>query len=196
MSLRDPCGNLLDVGLVRIPDGRELPFFESLGTGLSARVTLESNSLPWLQGRLLYGCAACRALARMDGPTLFSIAENGCAAETSLTLLLSVMLGRREGGFAIAPEAQLDDGMFDLFHARRLSRSQALRMLLGCAIRGVPGRHPEVRVSKCHTLQVQSEKPLTVHTDGEIQVRPEDKIHELTIDILPRRLRVKVCEPE
>jgi diacylglycerol kinase (ATP) len=196
MSLREPCGNLLDVGLVRTPDGRELHFFESLGTGLSAQVTLESNSMPWLQGRLLYGCAACRALTRMDGPTLFSIAENGCAAETSLTLLLSVMLGRREGGFALAPEARLDDGMFDVFHARRLSRWQALGMLLGCAIRGVPGSHPEVHLSQCRTLQVRSEKPLTVHADGEIQVRPEDGIHELTIDILPRRLRVKVCEPE
>jgi hypothetical protein len=36
---------------------------------------------------------------------------------------------------------------------------------------------------------------LTVHADGEIQVPPEDAIRELTIDILPERLRVKVCDP-
>ncbi len=46
MSLREPCGNLLDVGLARTPDGREFHFFESLGTGLSAQVTLESNAMP------------------------------------------------------------------------------------------------------------------------------------------------------
>ena len=95
------------------------------------------------------------------------------------------MLGRREGGFALAPDARLDDGLFDVFHARRLSRWQALGILLGCAIRGVPQSHPEVHVSQCRTLQLRSEKPLTVHADGEIQVRPEDEIHELTIDILP-----------
>ena len=101
MSLREHCGNFLDVGLVRTPDGREFHFFESLGTGLSAQVTLESNATPWLQGRLLYGYAACRVLARMDGPTQFSISENGCAAETCPTLLVCVMLGRREGGFVL-----------------------------------------------------------------------------------------------
>jgi diacylglycerol kinase (ATP) len=195
MSLAEPCGNLLDVGLVRIPDGRAFPFFESLGTGLSAGVTLESNAMRWLQGRLLYGCAACRVLARMDGPTLFSISENGRAAEASPTLLVSVMLGRREGGFVLAPEARLDDGLFDVFHARRLSRWQAIGILLGTALRGVPPSHPEIRVSRCRTLQVRSKVPLTVHADGEIQVRPEDAIHELTIDILPERLRVKVCDP-
>ena len=196
MSLREPGGNFLDVGLVRTPDGREFHFFESLGTGLSAQVTLESNATPWLQGRLLYGYAACRVLARMDGPTQFSISENGCAAETCPSLLICVMLGRREGGFVLAPEARLDDGLFDVFHARCLSRWQALGLLLGCAIRGVPRSHPEVRVSRCRTLHVRSEKPLTVHADGEIQARPEDGIHEITIDILPRRLRVKMCDPE
>ncbi len=91
MSLREPGGNFLDVGLVRTPDGREFHFFESLGTGLSAQVTLESNATPWLQGRLLYGCAACRVLARMDGPTQFSISENGCAAETCPTQLVQAI---------------------------------------------------------------------------------------------------------
>ncbi len=196
MSLREPGGDFLDVGLVRTPDEREFHFFESLGTGLSAQVTLESNATPWLQGRLLYGYAACRVLARMDGPTLFSISEDGSAAESCPTLLVCVMLGRREGGFVLAPEARLDDGLFDLFHARRLSRWQALGLLLGCAIRGVPQSHPEVRVSQCRTLRVRSEKALTVHADGEIQIRPEDEIHEITMDILPRRLRVKVCDPE
>ena len=34
-----------------------------------------------------------------------------CAAESSPTLLVSIMLGLREGGFALAPEARLDDGV-------------------------------------------------------------------------------------
>jgi diacylglycerol kinase family enzyme len=196
MSLCEPRGNLLDVGLVRTPDGREFHFFESLGTGLSAQVTLESNAIRWLQGRLLYGCAACRVLASMSGPTLFGISENGRPSQSFPTLLVSVMLGRREGGFTLAPEARLDDGLFDVFHARRLSRWQALGLMFGCAIRGAPKRHPEVHVSQCRTLQVRSEKPLIVHADGEIQIRPEDGIHELTLEILPGRLRVKVCELE
>jgi diacylglycerol kinase (ATP) len=193
-SLGESRGELVDIGLVRTPDGRETHFFESLGAGLSAQVTLESNNLRWLQGRLLYGCAACRVLARMDGPVLFTVSKNGCAAATAPTLLLSVMLGRREGGFALAPHALLDDGLLDVFHAGRLSRWQALGILLGCAIRGVPPCHPEIHVSQCRTLQVRSEKPLTVHADGEIQIGPEDGIHELMLEVLPRRLRVTVCD--
>ena len=140
-------------------DGREFPFFESLGTGLSAQVTLESNAIRWLQGRLLYGCAACRVLARMDGPTLFSISENGCAAETSPTPLVSVMLGRREGGFALASEARLDDGLFDVFHAQRLSRWQALGLMLGCAIprsAAEPSGSPRLAMSHTSTFSRRS----------------------------------------
>ena len=194
MSLGDSCGNLVDVGRIGTPDGREIHFVESLGTGLSAQVTLESNAMRWLQGRLLYGCAACRVLARMDGLSPFSISEDDRAAESCPTMMLSVMLGRREGGFTLAPEARLNDGLFDVFHVRRLNRWQALGILLGCAFQGVPPSHPEVRVSQCRTLHVRSERPLTVHTDGEIQIQPDAGIHELAIEILPQRLRVKVCE--
>ena len=42
--------------------------------------------------------------------------------EAGVTLTISVMIGRREGGFVMAPEARLDDGWFDLVQAGKLTR--------------------------------------------------------------------------
>jgi diacylglycerol kinase family enzyme len=110
-------------------------------------------------------------------------------------LLLSVMLGRREGGFSLAPVAQLDDGQFDVVHARPMSALRVLVMLPRIALAGVPSRHPQISFRRCQCLSVQSTTPLSAHTDGEILCTPADAIHTLDIRLLPARLRVKLCLP-
>ena len=51
------------------------------------------------------------------------------AASTAPTLMLSLLLGRREGGFVLAPHARLDDGWFDYVHSGALSRWEVLCLL-------------------------------------------------------------------
>src|SRR4051812_2352995 len=55
-------GRLVDVGVVRTDRGQERYFLCCLGLGFGPRVTMESRRIPHLQGRLLYGCAALRAM--------------------------------------------------------------------------------------------------------------------------------------
>jgi diacylglycerol kinase family enzyme len=185
----------VDVGLVRVPGGREKFFVCCLGLGLNGAVTLEARRIKWLQGVALYGLATLRALWYHYGCPQMEITFDDQPPWQGATLMLSVLLGRREGGFVLAPEARLDDGLFDYVHAGRLSRLQVLRLLPRLALAGPPRHHPRVRQGQCRRVHLTSEAPLTVHIDGEFFCRPEDRVRTLEIQIIPGGLRVESALP-
>jgi diacylglycerol kinase family enzyme len=181
----------VDVGEVNEPGGRRRFFVCCLGLGLNGAVTLESRKIRRLQGLALYGLATLRALWYHYATPAMELTVDGGPPATLPTLMLSVMLGRREGGFVMAPDAQLDDGLFDFLHVGALSRWQILRFMPQVALGGPPTNHPQVRLGRCREIRLRSEAPLTVHVDGEFFARPEDNIRELEIRLLPRLLNVQ-----
>lgn len=193
-SLKDYSSHAVDVGLVTAADGRQKHFIEGIGLGLAGLVTIESRKIERLQGLALYGLAAWRALNQHATPPSIDIQRDDGPWESHPTLMLSLLLGRREGNFLLAPDALLDDGQFDVAHARRLSKWQAMLMLPRLAWSGPPSSHPELWRGRCHTMRVRSSSPLAAHTDGELFCTPEEHVHELEMRLLPKRLRVKVCD--
>ncbi len=182
---------VVDVGLVSDGAGRQRYFVCCLGLGLNGAVTLESRRLRRLQGLALYGLATLRALWHHYGCPRLQVRIDEEPAQTVPTLMLSVLVGRREGGFVLAPQARLDDGWLDYVHAGELSRWQVLWLLPRLALAGPPRNHPRVRLGRCRRLQLQSEAPLIVHVDGEFFCQPEDDVRHLDICILPGALRVR-----
>jgi diacylglycerol kinase family enzyme len=181
----------VDVGTVRDETGRQRYFLCCLGLGLNGAVTLESRRIRRLQGLALYGLATLRALwyhYRCPAMT-FTIDES--STWTAETLMLSVLLGRREGSFVMAPEARLDDGLFDYVHSGALSRWEVLCLLPRLALAGPPAHHAKICQGRCRQLRLRSESPLTVHIDGEFFCRPEDDVRTLEIVLLPQHLRVQ-----
>jgi diacylglycerol kinase family enzyme len=181
----------VDVGEVTEPGGRRRYFVCCLGLGLNGAVTLESRKIRRLQGLALYGLATLRALWYHYATPPLEISLDGQTPFTAPTLMLSVLLGRREGGFVMAPDAKLDDGLFDFMHAGALSRWEVLRFMPQVAFGGPPTNHPKVRLGRCREMHLRSQSPLTVHIDGEFFARPEDNIRELEIRVLPLRLHVQ-----
>ncbi len=190
-NLDDEEGHQVDAGVVRFGDGQHRFFVDSVGTGLSGYATIESRSISRLQGKLLYGLAVWRALRRPLVELEIQLDESPVIR--SPTLLLSAMLGCREGNFLLAPDAQLADGMFDVIHGARISRWQAMGLLARIACCGLPRHHPEVNQTRCRMLQLHSESPLAMHADGELLCVPENRVHDAAIELLTARLRVKVC---
>jgi diacylglycerol kinase family enzyme len=184
----------VDVGIVTTPDGQETFFVENLGLQFSAEVTLQSRQVSKLQGKALYALAVCRALRGYRSSELTIQCDDG-PPWTSQLLMLSVMLGKREGGFLLAPHAELDDGRFDVVAVAAMGRWRVLSLLPRLALFGLPARHRKITSRRCQTLRVRSTNPLAAHTDGEMFCTSADGIHDLTIRILPSRLRVKVCLP-
>jgi diacylglycerol kinase family enzyme len=189
LGLASPGPRQVDVGLVRAADGRQRYFVNGLGLGFNGAVTLEARGIRRLQGVLLYGMALLRALwTRYKFPRML-VALDGYIHDGP-TLALSVAIGRREGNFVLAPEALVDDGLFDYVLAGVLSRWQLLRQLPAMITGRLPAKHPAVLRGRCRQVQVRSAEPLAVHLDGELFCRPEDEVRELEIQLVPAGLNV------
>lgn len=189
-SSQDPLGErTVEVGVVR-GGGREKFFVCCLGLGLNGAVTVESRKIKRLQGIPLYGLATLRALwYHYDLPRLTLAIDNQSPTQTP-SLMLSVLVGKREGSFVMAPRASLSDGWLDYVHCGDLSRFEVLRFLPRLALWGPPEQHPKLRQGRCKRIALSSDKPLIVHLDGEFFCQPHDRIHELEIDVKPGALRV------
>jgi diacylglycerol kinase (ATP) len=191
-SRYDPThGRLVDVGRVRIGPGVERFFVCCLGLGFGACVTVESRRIHRLQGQRLYGVAALRAMWSRWSFLDLTGTIDGQPLETGPTLMMSMMLGRREGGFVMAPDARLDDGWFDCLHAGQLTRWEALRLIPHLRSTGPPRDHPKLSLRRCRHITLESAQDLVVHTDGEILCRPEDRVRRLEIELIPGCLFVR-----
>jgi diacylglycerol kinase (ATP) len=190
-----PAPWFVDVASISDASGRQRWFVNCLGLGFNGKVTVEARKIKRVQGLALYGLATLRALwYHYECPPL-SVTIDDQPARSIPTLMLSILLGRREGGFVMAPDAKLDDGLFDFVHAGDLSRFEVLRLLPRLAITGPPKDNPKVHQGRCQRFVVHSPVPLVVHIDGEFFARPEDNIRDLDIRLLPRALRVQMDLP-
>lgn len=184
-------GHPIDVGLAEIPSGKSQYFVEGIGLGLAGMVTVESQKIRGLRGMALYGLAAWRALKKAV-PEELEIGWNDEPPVAAPTLMLSALLGQREGNFLMAPEALVDDGQFDVVHAGRISRWGALRLIPKLALSGPPRNHPEVHLRQCQRIDIRAKHPLVVHLDGEVFCEEADRVTELRVTLLPRQLKAKV----
>jgi diacylglycerol kinase family enzyme len=179
----------VDVGLVRA-DGRSRYFVNGLGLGFNALVTLESRRIRRLQGVALYGLALLRVIRSHSTPPRMEVRLDE-AVRVGPTLALALALGRREGNFVVAPEAVLDDGLFDGVLAGPLTRREMACLLPRLALgRGLPRDHPNLWLTRCRAAAVRSEAALAVHVDGELFCVPADGVHALDVGLLPGALRV------
>jgi diacylglycerol kinase family enzyme len=177
----------VDVGVVRAPDGRQRYFINGLGLGFNCAVTIEARGLPWLQGVPLYLIALLRALRRRYVSPVTTVTLDETTRQGP-TLAFTVAIGRREGNFVLAPDAQVDDGLFDYLLVGPLSRWRLIRYIPGMITGHLPTDDPLVATGRCQSVEVASETPLTAHADGEFICLPEDKVHRLEVRILPGAL--------
>lgn len=182
----------VDVGQVRNPAGKLRYFVCGLGLGLNGAVTLESRKIHGLQGIPLYGLATLRALRRHYGCPAVTLTFDDRPPVTQPTLMLSVLVGQREGSFLMAPRARLNDGLFDYVQAGQLSRWEVLRLLPRIALFGAPSSYPQVAIGQCQRVCVSTGHSLLVHVDGEFFCQPADRVCALEIDLLPRRLPLRL----
>jgi diacylglycerol kinase family enzyme len=174
----------IDVGIVTAANGKRAFFGCNLGLGFNGHVTWEAQQIRWLQGVALYGLAALRAILRSYRLAEMTIQLDDAPAWTAPTLLFSTLIGKREGGFVLAPRAEVDDGWLDYIHAGDLSRWEIVRFLPRLALFGPPEIHPKIRQGRCQRVAIRSAAPLIVHTDGELFCIPGDQIREIRIEIL------------
>ncbi|HID86596.1 MAG TPA: diacylglycerol kinase family lipid kinase [Anaerolineae bacterium] len=172
---------LVDVG--RINDHY---LVNSMGTGFDALVSIEAQKIGWLTGLPLYLLAVFRTLALTYRTPQATIELDGETISQTITLI-AVMNGRcYGGGFWITPDAENDDGLFDLAIARGLGRLEILR-LLPDVMKGTHTDKEPVTMARARRVVIHLAEPLPVHADGEILYTD---VRHLELEVLPRKLRV------
>ncbi len=181
----------IDIGRVEDEHGRVEFFDNTLGIGFDAIVTIRSHKLPVVRGFLMYLIAVVQTIMLNHVAPRMSLTSDQEAWEEK-KLMLVVCNGPREGGgFLVAPEAKIDDGVFHYVSIDHVSRPMMFR-LIPEVMRGTHGRFDCVRMGTLRNLELHSDRPLHIHMDGEIFAGFGSDVRHLKIDLLPQELEVQV----
>jgi diacylglycerol kinase (ATP) len=170
----------VDVGVV---NGRA--FLNAVGCGLDAQIAIEALRPSRLRGVAVYLQALVRALKHYEVPRM----RISCAGQSFQRRLLfaAISNGRcQAGGFWLTPDAQIDDGWFDLCICDNLRLDEIVRYVPK-VMRGTHTSLRQVQMARVKEVLIESDDPLPVHVDGEILGAA---LHELHIEVRPSALRV------
>ncbi|MFN8386497.1 MAG: diacylglycerol kinase family protein [Anaerolineales bacterium] len=179
----------VDLGLMTDGNGRKEYFDNTLGIGFGAMVTIRSHRLPLLRGFLMYLTSVLQTIIIDHNPIKMEI-ETDTEQWEQKTIYLVLCNGPREGGgFLMAPEAKIDDGILHYAMITDVSRAMMFRILPE-VMKGTHGRFKEVKMGTCKKFSLTADRPLYIHTDGEIFSGLGTDVRKVSFEILPNALKV------
>ncbi len=179
----------IDLGLMTDEHGRKEYFDNTLGIGFDAVVTIRSHKLPLLRGFLMYLTAVIQTILLNHDPALMQIEADGIEWEQR-NLLVTLCNGPREGGgFLIAPDAKIDDGILHYAMIRNVSRLMMFR-LVPEVMKGTHGNFKPVRLGSCKKMSIRADRPIYIHADGEIYTSFGSNLRQVAFEVLPKALKV------
>ncbi len=179
---------LVDVGLIREADGRERYFDNGCGIGFDGVVSVEAKRLKWLPGFLVYLVAVLKTLIfHHQAPALRIHLDDRELIKP--TMMLTIGNGRRHGGaFFVTPQAELDDGLFEICIAGEFSRP-GMVAIIPRFMRGTHVTHKKIHMDRARQVKVEAPVPQAIHLDGEIFATDA---RQFDITLIPGALRVRV----
>lgn len=181
----------IDIGRLEDQRGRVEYWDNTVGIGFDATVTIRSRNFSYLRGFVIYFLAVLQTIIlNHDAPQMQITTDEEEWLED--TLLLVLCNGAREGGgFYVQPAARNDDGIFHYTAIRKVSRPMMLR-LVPEVMNGTHGRFPQVRMGKFQRMEINSDRSLIIHIDGEVFAGFGVDVRQLSLEILPNALQVQV----
>jgi YegS/Rv2252/BmrU family lipid kinase len=179
----------VDLGLMTDGHGRKEYFDNTLGIGFGAVVTIRSHKLPLLRGFIMYLTSVIQTIILDHNPMSMQIETDDQKWEQSVIYLVLCNGPREGGGFLIAPEAKIDDGILHYAMITNVSRLMMLRIVPE-VMRGTHGRFKQVRMGTCKKFTLSADRPLYIHADGEIFTGPGTDLRKVSFEVLPKALKV------
>lgn len=171
---------LIDIGIM---NGRY--FANGAGVGLDARVTRISRSYRAPIGDLVYLLAIFRAMIDGIATPRMRITADGHIHDGAITLA-NIANGPWIGGmFNIAPDAENNDGSFNLLVVAPVTRVRIMSLLPKL----ISGKHlgeKEIAHEPVTRVVIESDEPVDSHLDGELQEMQQ----KFEIELLPNALRL------
>ena len=179
----------VDLGLMTDEHGRKEYFDNTLGIGFGAVVTIRSHRIPLIRGFLMYLTSVLQTIILDHNPMHMQIETDEQKWEQSVIYLVLCNGPREGGGFLIAPEAKIDDGILDYAMITNVSRPMMFRIVPE-VMKGTHGRFRQVRMGTFKKFTLTADRPLYIHTDGEIFSGPGTDIRKVSFEVLPGALKV------
>ena len=179
----------VDLGLMTDDRGHKEYFDNTLGIGFGAIVTIRSHRLPILRGFLMYLTAVIQTIILDHNPIAMQIESDDEKWEQKVIYLILCNGPREGGGFLIAPEARIDDGILHYAMITDVSRPMMFRIVPE-VMKGTHGRFKQVKMGTCKKFSLTANRPLYIHADGEIFSGPGSDLRKVSIEILPKALKV------
>ena len=155
----------LDVGHVACAAG-EYHFLNIIGAGLPVAAMLTAERLKAF-GRSAYTVATLWQALRCHSEPFELELDGERVVQDSL--LVEIANTRYTGtSFLIAPDARMDDGLFDVVMVRRLPRRRLLR-LFPSIYSGSHVRYPEVTLQRAREVRIRAPVGLPLAPDGELR---------------------------
>ncbi len=140
-------------------------FLGIVSVGFDSEANRLANETHFLRGNLVYAYAALRTLLGWK-PARFTVrvdAERIRFTGYSVSVANSKAFG---GGMFIAPDAELDDGEFDIVTIGEVSKARFVSNLPK-VFKGTHVEDDEVQVFRAQHLELTASKPFPVYADGE-----------------------------
>ncbi|MBV8085622.1 MAG: diacylglycerol kinase family lipid kinase [Chloroflexi bacterium] len=178
----------IDVGLATALGGPrvgELPpggrfFANILGLGFTAAVVAESLTVGPLTGVERYAKAIERALQlRWVTPAISLVADGQRLSDR--IVIQEICNGQWEGGgFWVAPDARIDDGLFDIVTVAAMPQPELMELIPRIASGDHRG-HDAVSVIRARQLTWESAEPVAVQADGEVLAEAATRLECLVV---------------
>jgi diacylglycerol kinase (ATP) len=134
-------------------------------------VTVEAKKVKYLRGMALYVPVVLKSILLSLTPAQSTITYERNGETYHLEdafLMIDICNGVRAGGsFFVAPNAEPDDGLFDVCLVPDISRARMLA-LLPRFLKGTHLDQPEVTTLRCNRIEITSSDGLFAHADGEL----------------------------
>ncbi len=152
----------------RIDLGRERErfFVSSVGLGFASDVVEQSNRPGWLSGSATFFVAVHRALRKLRTIRI-ALELDGTTTELDCVSVLVQNTPYTGGGLRIAPEASMDDGLFDVAVIGPIGKLNLVAHFPRL-YRGTHSSHPQFALYRAQKVRVETTAPLPKMLDGDI----------------------------
>jgi diacylglycerol kinase (ATP) len=154
----------IDPAVVDGPGGGSRWYGGVLAAGFDAIVNERANRMRFPRGPRRYDMAVLAELARLR-PRRYRMRLDGVPQEVEAVLVAVGNTGRYGGGMRVCPAADPTDGQLDVLLVGPVRRRELVRMLPR-VYRGTHLAHPQVRILRAGTVQLDGE-PIVTYADGE-----------------------------
>jgi YegS/Rv2252/BmrU family lipid kinase len=181
------------IDLARIEDdkGRFRIVDNNIGIGFDAVVVIETEAITRVHGFMMYLLATLRTIMSYSLLPKLIIHFDDQRVEQSVLFIALGVGPRGGGGFLLTPDAKQDDDLIDSCTVDPIGRFTIMTLLLA-VMNGthVKSKHATMRQNK--RIRIRAERPLPIHTDGEMFAYPQDDVREVTVTSLPAAIEVIV----